>query len=138
MSITLRSLAAVCALTLAASQSAAAQQTPAAPPSAAPAAPVERPPVKPLAAADGEKFVGEYDIARPDGSLLPLKIFAEEGALKAQADGQEKVPLLYYGDNTFGADFDPALRLSFVVESGKVVSVKLFQRGATMNVTRRP
>jgi hypothetical protein len=138
MSATLRSLAAVCALTLAASQSAAAQQAPAAPPSAAPAAPVQRPPVKPLAAADGEKFVGDYDLTRTDGSLLPIKIFFEEGTLKAQAEGQDKAPLLYYGDNVFGADFDPNVRLAFKVEGGKVISGKLLQNGATMNVTRRP
>ena len=139
MSATLRSLAAACVLTFISSQLAAAQQAqPAAPAAAAAAAPVERPPVKPLAAADGEKFVGDYDISLPDGRILAFKIFAEEGALMGQAEEQPKVPLLYLGDNTFGADFDPSVRLSFVVDGGKVVSGKLLQRGATMNVSRHP
>jgi hypothetical protein len=138
MTTTLRSLAALCALTLVLSRDAAAQE---AQPAAAPApatAPVARPPIKPLAAADGEKFVADYDITLPDGRILAFKIFTEEGALMGQAEGQPKVPLLYLGDNTFGADFDPTVRLSFVVENGKVVSGTLLQNGGKMNVTRRP
>jgi D-alanyl-D-alanine carboxypeptidase len=91
----------------------------------------------PLPAASAAKFVGEYDITLPDGRVLPFKIFAEGEELMGQAEGQGKAPLRYIGDDTFGADFDPTVRLYFKVESGKVVSAKLFQRGATMPVTRR-
>ena len=97
----------------------------------------KRPPVQPLAVADREKFVGDYDITLPDGRILPFRIFVEEDVLIGQAEGQGKAPLRYLGDNTFGADFDPTVRFSFVVDGGRVVSAKLVQRGATMNVTRR-
>jgi CubicO group peptidase (beta-lactamase class C family) len=91
----------------------------------------------PLPAASAAKFVGEYDITLPDGRVLPFRIFAEGEELMGQAEGQGKAPLRYIGDDTFGADFDPTVRLFFKLENGKVVSAKLFQRGATMNVTRR-
>ena len=92
----------------------------------------------PLPAEARAKFVGEYDITLPDGRLLPFRLFAEGEELMGQAEGQGKAPLRFVGDDTFGADFDPTVRLFFKVENGKVVSAKLFQRGATMSVTRRP
>jgi CubicO group peptidase (beta-lactamase class C family) len=97
-----------------------------------------RPPVLPLAAADRAKFEGDYGISLPDGRILPFRIFVEGDELMGQAENQGKHPLRYLGDNTFGADFDPTVRFIFTVEGGRVVSGKLLQRGATMNVTRRP
>jgi D-alanyl-D-alanine carboxypeptidase len=97
-----------------------------------------RPRAVPIAAADLAKFAGDYDIGLPDGRVLPFRIFVEEGELMGQAEGQGKGPLKYIGNDTFGADFDPTVRLIFTVESGRVTSAKLLQRGATMNVTRRP
>jgi CubicO group peptidase (beta-lactamase class C family) len=97
-----------------------------------------RPPVQPLATADRAKYEGGYEVALPNGRILPLRIFAEGDALMSQAEGQGKVPLKYLGSDTFGADFDPTVRLIFTVENGRVASAKLLQRGATMIVTRRP
>ena len=97
-----------------------------------------RPPVVPIGAADLAKFQGDYDIAVPDGRILPFKVFVENGALMGQAAGQGKTPLNYLGSDTFGADFDITMRLVFAVENGRVAGAKLLQRGTTMNVTRRP
>ena len=97
-----------------------------------------RPPSVPIAAADLAKFEGDYDIAVPDGRTLPFKVFVEGGALMGQAQGQGKTPLNYLGNDTFGADFDTAMRLIFTVADGRVTSARLLQGGATMNVTRRP
>jgi len=96
-----------------------------------------RPPTVAIAAAELAKFEGDYDIALPDGKVLPFKMFVEGGALMGQAEGQGKAPLRYIGHDTFGADFDPSVRLTFSVENGRVTGAKLLQRGATMNVTRR-
>jgi hypothetical protein len=136
MSATLRSVAAACVLTLVVSPSAAAQQTQ--PAAATAVAPVERPPVKPLAAADGAKFVGDYDISLPDGRILAVKLYVEEEQLMAEPEGEGKAPLRYLGNDTFGLDFDPTLRLAFQVRDGKVTDGKLSQNGATMHVFRRP
>jgi hypothetical protein len=91
-----------------------------------------------LPAAERAKFIADYDIGLPDGRILPFRIFAEGEELMGQAEGQGKQPLRYLGKDTFGADFDPNLRLTFTVTDGKAVSAKLLQNGATMNVTRRP
>jgi D-alanyl-D-alanine carboxypeptidase len=91
----------------------------------------------PLAAAEREKFVGDYDLALPDGRILPFKISIEGDEMMGQAEGQGKAPLKYLGNDTFGADFDPTVRFIFTVKDGKVQSAKLHQRGAIMNVTRR-
>ena len=145
MSTTLRSLVVAGGVALSLTQSAAGQEARQA--SSPPvAAPVERPPIVPLPAADAQKFLGDYDIGLSDGSKLPLRIFIEDGALRtfteegavmAQAEGQSVVPLRYIGNDTFGADFDPALRLTFAVENGRVTGAKLLQGGVTAKVTRR-
>jgi hypothetical protein len=93
---------------------------------------------RPLAAADREKFVGDYDISLPNGWIMATLIFVEDDQLMIQPEDQQKMPLRYLGNETFGLDFDPTLRLTFEVKEGKVVGGKLTQRGQRMNVFRRP
>ena len=93
---------------------------------------------RPLSATDRQKFVGDYDVSLPNGWIMPVLIFVEDEQLMAQPEGEQKSPLRYLGDDTFGLDFDPTLRLAFEVKDGKVVGGKLSQRGAKMNVFRRP
>ena len=65
----------------------------------------------------------------------------ERATIRAIAEGAEIDPALvmrYFGNNTFGLDFDPTLRLTFDVANGKVTGGKLVQRGMAMNVFRRP
>ena len=96
-----------------------------------------RPAEVPLTAAARAKYEGAYDIALPDGRILPFRIFAEGDLLFGQAEGQGRWPLRYIGDDTFGAEFDPTLRLALEVKDGKVVGGTLTQRGQRMNVIRR-
>jgi hypothetical protein len=93
---------------------------------------------QPLSAADREKFVGDYDISLPNGWIMATLIFVEDDVLMVQPEGEPKMPLRYLGNDTFGLDFDPSLRLAFEVKDGKVVGGKLTQRGQRMNVFRRP
>lgn len=93
---------------------------------------------RPLSAADRAKYEGDYDIVLPDGQILPFLIFAEGERLMGQAEGQGATPLKYLGDHTFGADFDPTVRIVFTVEGGRVTRGKLVQRGAAMYIARRP
>lgn len=93
---------------------------------------------RPLAASDRAKYEGDYDIVLPDGQILPFLIFGEGDQLMGQAEGQGATPLKYLGDDTFGADFDPTVRIIFTVESGRVTRGKLVQRGAAMYIARRP
>lgn len=96
------------------------------------------PPVVSISAEEQRRIVGEYDISLPDGQIMGVRVFVEEGQLMVAPEGQEKLPMRYFGNNTFGLEFDPTLRLSFNVANGKVTGGKLVQRGMTMNVFRRP
>jgi len=91
-----------------------------------------------LAAADRAKYEGDYDIVLPDGQILPFLIFSQGDQLMGQAESQDAAPLKYLGDDTFGADFDPTVRIVFTVENGRVTRGKLVQRGAAMYIARRP
>jgi D-alanyl-D-alanine carboxypeptidase len=97
-----------------------------------------RPPVLPLAAADREKYVGDYDLSLPDGRILPIRMYVENDQLVAEPEGQPKQVMRFFGGDTFGMDFDPTLRVMFTVEGGAVKGGKVQQRGATMNLSRRP
>jgi D-alanyl-D-alanine carboxypeptidase len=97
-----------------------------------------RPPVVSLAAADRSKYVGDYDIALPDGQILGVRLYVRGDELVAEPEQQDAAPLRYLGDDTFGMDFDPTLRLRFEVKDGKVVGGMLEQRGMQMHVFRRP
>ena len=92
---------------------------------------------RPLSSADRQKFVGDYDISLPNGWIMATLIFVEDDQLMVQPEGEQKMPLRYLGNDTFGLDFDPTLRLAFEVKGGKVVGGKLTQRGQRMNVFRR-
>jgi hypothetical protein len=96
------------------------------------------PPVVSISAEEQRRLVGDYDISLPDGQIMGVRVFVEEGQLFVAPEEQEKTPMRYFGNNTFGLDFDPTLRLTFDVANGKVTGGKLVQRGTTMNVFRRP
>jgi hypothetical protein len=96
------------------------------------------PPVVSISAEDQRRLVGDYDVSLPDGQIMGVRVFVEDGQLMLAPEEQEKLPMRHYGNNTFGLDFDPTLRLTFAVANGKVTGGKLVQRGMTMNVFRRP
>jgi len=112
----------------------AAQETP---PAAASAPRRDSLITQPLSAADREKFVGDYDISLPNGWIMATLIYVEDDQLMIEPEGQGKTSMRYLGNDTFGLDFDPTLRLAFEVKDGKVLGGKLTQRGQRMNVFRR-
>jgi hypothetical protein len=93
---------------------------------------------KPLPVAERDKFVGDYDISLPNGWIMATLIYVDDDQLVVEPEGEQKMPLRYLGNDTFGLDQDPSLRLAFEVRDGKVVGGKLTQRGQRMNVFRRP
>ena len=94
----------------------------------------------PLSARERARYEGTYDIVMQSGRVLPLRVFSDANGLaaKGEAPGQGTIRLVYVGDDTFGAEFDAALRLAFVVESGRAVKARLTQRGQTREGLRRP
>jgi CubicO group peptidase (beta-lactamase class C family) len=99
--------------------------------------PLDQPPkIVPLSAADRARYVGVYALALPDGT----KDFtvAEQGDhLTAQLAGQDASPMLHYGKHTFGAPFDPTLRIIFTVEGAQATKLVLIQRGRRFEGLRK-
>ena len=87
-----------------------------------------------------DQLPGVYDLAIPNGGKFVIHITVENGQVMTQAEGQGqgKFPLLYAGNMTFGASFDPSLRVTFISENGKVTKMRLVQGGGTMEGPRRP
>jgi hypothetical protein len=73
------------------------------------------------------------------GRVLPLRVFSDANGLaaKGEAPGQGTIRLVYIGEDTFGAEFDAAMRLAFVLEDGRAVKARLTQRGQTREGLRR-
>jgi hypothetical protein len=96
------------------------------------------PPVVAISDEDQRRIVGDYDVSLPDGQIMGVRVSVEKGQLMIAPEEQEKLPMRHYGNNTFGLDVDPTLRLTFDIANGKVTGGKLVQRGMTMSVFRRP
>lgn len=90
-----------------------------------------------LAATDRGKYVGVYALQLPNG-VRDLTIAEQGGQLTAQIAGQAANKLLHYGNNTFGVDFDPALRFIFTVTGNRSTTVTLLQGGGSFNGSRKP
>jgi D-alanyl-D-alanine carboxypeptidase len=85
----------------------------------------------PLPEDAGARYGGRYDLG-----ILEIRIFQDGDALLAQAAGQEAFPLRHLGDDTFGAAFDPTLRLAFDLVDGRAVTLTLTQQGQTFSGQR--
>jgi CubicO group peptidase (beta-lactamase class C family) len=102
-----------------------------------------RPQLQPVVALDPaqrDKLLGTYDLGLPSGGKLALRVFLDGQTLVSQAEGpgQGIIPLLHYGNNVFGASFDPSVRLTFISENGVVTRLQLLQGGGTIEGPRRP
>ena len=99
-------------------------------------------PPKPLAdlpttAEERARFAGTYRLALPDGRAIMLRVFERDGKVMSQGEGQGEIPLRYQGNSTFGASFDPSLRLIFA-PGNPTPKVTLLQGGATIDGPRVP
>lgn len=97
---------------------------------------LQPPKIVPLSAAERGLYVGVYALVLPDG-VYDFTIAVEGDDLTAQIAGDEKITLLHYGNHSFGASFDPALRLIFTVDVGKASRVMLVQGGGRFEGVRK-
>jgi CubicO group peptidase (beta-lactamase class C family) len=97
---------------------------------------VQPPRVVPLAAADRARYVGVYTLPLPPG---PRAFTVSETAdgLTGQLEGQGPIPLLHYGDHTFGASFDASVRLIFTLEGNRATKMALQQGGRRIEGPRK-
>ncbi len=72
----------------------------------------------PLTAAERQSFVGSYSVTLPLGGGSVVRIFEEDGVLKALSDG-ETHRLLYQGNGVFRPDGLADFVLTFVIEGGR-------------------
>ena len=95
-------------------------------------------PLKPVAIASAAlaRYVGTYALALPGGPR-DFTISLTSPTLSAQLAGQGPIPLIHYGDHTFGADFDPGMRVVFTVTGDKATKLTLKQGGGTMEAPRK-
>ena len=99
--------------------------------------PLSQPPrVVPLAAAERTRYVGVYTMPLPPGPRDFTVAISADG-LTGQLEGQGPIPLLHYGDHTFGATFDPTVRLIFTVEGGRATKMTLQQGGRRIEGSRK-
>lgn len=82
-------------------------------------------------------YAGVYDLAL-GGPPKPFTVSEKDGALYGQLEGQAAMVMIPLGDHTFGASFDPALRVVFTLVDGKSVSLQLQQGGGQFVAKRRP
>jgi CubicO group peptidase (beta-lactamase class C family) len=93
-----------------------------------------------LPAAQRARYEGVYDLQLHTGQYLPVHIDVGPNGLTSRAEGpgQGTFDLLYLGDDTFGAAFDPSLRLTVLFENGRAAKLRLQQGGGTLEGPRRP
>lgn len=90
----------------------------------------------PLTAAQRQSFVGSYSVMLPMGGQDVLRIFEENGILKAQSSHENRTGrLLYQGDGAFrpeGSDFV----ITFVIEAGRATSFRGLREDGVIKGTR--
>lgn len=98
--------------------------------------PLDQPP-RPvdLAEADRARYVGVYALQLPGGAR-DFTIAENSDGITAQLQGQQSIPLIYFGEHTFGASFDPSLRLIFTVAEERASKVTLVQGGGRFDGLR--
>ena len=84
-----------------------------------------------LSAEELAQFEGTYDIGP-----MNLRIFASEGDLYAQGDGQPAFRLLAQGGGVFLATFDPSVRIVFSIDDGQATELTLHQAGQIFTGSR--
>ena len=71
------------------------------------------------------------------GQARDFTFFVETGQLMSRMQGQDAVPVIPYGNDTFGVGFDPSVRIVFTMSDGRAAKVTLRQGGATYEGTRK-
>ena len=90
----------------------------------------------PLAAGDQARYTGVFALNLP-GAVLDFSIAIDGDHLTAQLEGQDPIPLLHYGNHTFGASFDASLRVIFTVENNRATKLTLVQGGGRFEGVRK-
>ena len=72
------------------------------------------------------------------GNTPDFTVSERDGKLWGQLQGQGPNELIPFGNHTFGASFDPRVRIVFTVENGKATKMTLTQSGPSIEGLRKP
>jgi CubicO group peptidase (beta-lactamase class C family) len=89
-----------------------------------------------LTAAQLERYAGTYMMTF-GGQSRDFTFYVKDGALMSQMQGQDAVPVIPYGNDTFGVGFDPNVRLVFTMSGDRATKVTLQQGGQTVEGVRK-
>ena len=91
----------------------------------------------PLTAQEMAVYEGTY-VLRMGERSMNLRVFAQDGRLNAQADGQDAFLIRHQGGHVFIPTFDDEVRLVFTVENGRATATTLHQGGREIRGERTP
>jgi hypothetical protein len=74
------------------------------------------------------QYVGEY-VLQTESKTLAVKIFVENGQLKAHPSGQSVGVLKFVGQHTFIHTRNPDIKIVFAIVGHKAQGMTLYQRG---------
>jgi D-alanyl-D-alanine carboxypeptidase len=84
----------------------------------------------PLSRAEIVSFTGKFDSA--EGTA---RLFEDQGRIRAQAENEPSLPLVYLGDGVFGVGPDTACK--FYMKNGRAQGAAIYTEGFLMNVVWR-
>lgn len=99
----------------------------------------------PVEASLREEIAGTYAFALPGGGVSNVRVFVEGRRVYVQGDRLTDMygvpvtigaPLLYTGNDTFAAGFDPSFRLHFASADGRVTAATITQGTSTLEGRR--
>lgn len=96
-----------------------------------------RPAVGATTLAERARYVGTYSLQLPGGAR-DFTVFERDDQLFGQLTGQGANPLQYLGQDTWGASFDPDLRIVFEMEGDRAARLTLRQGGGAFPGERKP
>ena len=89
-----------------------------------------------ISAADLARYTGVYTL-RMGANTADFTFTERNGDLYGQLGSQPADVLIPLGHDTFGAGFDPTVRITFTVENGKATGLSLLQGAQTISGTRK-
>ncbi len=99
--------------------------------------PLEQPPkAVPISAAELRVYTGVYDLVLD--VTRPFTVAEKDGKITGTLEGQGPTDMIPMGNHTFGASFDPTVRIIFTVVDGKSTRMTLLQGGNRNEGQRRP
>jgi D-alanyl-D-alanine carboxypeptidase len=82
------------------------------------------------------RYAGTYSLVL--GTARPFSVTEKDGKAYGQLEGQQPSEMVPLGNHTFGADFDPTVRIIFTMADGRPTKMTLRQRGQEFEGVRRP